>query len=104
MTVQHTLYTIKEFCVQSSGKPNQWTNNGTTYQWNLGREAAPGETVNGVVRKLTGTNSAGKEIWSLAGSIKISPDGRILRFTGLGKKIQKSFLQPITIVNTLETV
>lgn len=103
MSVQHTLYTIKEFCVQNSGKPNQWSNKDTVYQWNLGRDAAPGEVVNGVVRKLAGKDAAGRDVWTVAGSIKITAEGKILRFTGLGKKIQKSFLQPITIEKTLET-
>lgn len=105
MTVQHTIDTVKEFCLANSGNENQWSHKGTTYQWNLGREAADGEVVNGVVRKLEGKDAAGKEIWTVAGSLKISPTGKILRFTGLGKKIQKTFsVTPITVPQKVETV
>jgi hypothetical protein len=43
------------------------------------------------VRKLAGIDASGKQIWVVAGSFKIDEYGTILRFTGLPKKVQKSF-------------
>jgi hypothetical protein len=57
------------------------------YHWNIGKTTAQG-LVNGVVRKLAGIDASGKQIWVVAGSFKIAPDGTILRFTGLAKKDQ----------------
>jgi hypothetical protein len=104
MSVQITLDLVKKFCLSNSGNEYEWHHNGVHYRWNLGRDAEDGRDVNGVVRKKTATDSNGNDIWVLAGSVKISPQGKILRFTGLGKKIQKSFiLQPIIISHSLET-
>ena len=33
----------------------------------------------------------GVDIWVVAGSIKINPNGEILRFTGIPKKVQQTF-------------
>lgn len=99
MSIQQALNTVKSFCFLNSGNKQEWSHNGTHYRWNLGREVAPGKPVNGVVRK----NQSGN--WVLAGSFKISAEGKILRFTGLGKKLQKKFSSiEISIQKNLETV
>jgi hypothetical protein len=90
MNAENTLIQLKVWCIGQSGDEQIWTNKGTTYHWNRGKDTASG-LVNGVVRKLAGIDSAGYQIWVVAGSLKISPTGEILRFTGIPKKIQKTF-------------
>ena len=51
-------------------------------------ESALAGIVNGVVRKLAGIDATGRQIWVVAGSFKITPQGEIIRFTGLPKKTQ----------------
>ena len=41
-----------------------------------------------MVRKLAGVDATGRQIWVVAGSFKIDPDGTITRFTGIPKKEQ----------------
>lgn len=88
MSVENVFDSLTQYCVNSSGKVNEWIGNKATYQWTRGKTAVDG-TVNGVVRKLAGTNHLGENIWVVAGSIKIAKEGNILRFTGLDKKTQK---------------
>lgn len=90
MNAEHTLTEIKVWCINQSGDEQIWTNKGTTYHWNRGRDTASG-LVNGVVRKLAGIDASGKQIWSVAGSFKINEHGTVLRFTGIPSKIQKTF-------------
>jgi hypothetical protein len=87
MSAEHTLEAMKKFCELSSGdKLGQiWNGKSGTYYWNRGRTTADG-TINGVVRKLNGTDANGAKIWTLAGSLKILPTGKITHFTGLSKK------------------
>ena len=92
MTIERTMTSLKIFCTASSGNENEWYHNGTYYRWNIGRDSKPEQSLKGVVRKNVGKDSFGKTIWKLAGSFAISPSGKILRFTGLGKKVQKIFL------------
>lgn len=92
MTIENTMTALKIFCTASSGNENEWYHNGTYYRWNVGRDIELGQALKGVVRKNIGKDNYGKTIWALAGSFTISPSGKILRFTGLGKKVQKSFL------------
>jgi hypothetical protein len=102
MSANKTIEALKEFCTKNSGDifGQIWTGNKSTYHWNIGKYAADG-TLNGVVRKLVGTDANGAKIWAVAGSFKISASGAILRFTGLPKKFQKSIealvTTPITI-------
>lgn len=105
MNAEQTLLNIKQHCLALSGDEQVWTNKGTTYHWNRGRDTATG-LVNGVVRKLAGIDAAGKQIWVVAGSFKIDEHGTILRFTGLPKKLQKSFEPVHQAIQTqeLETV
>jgi len=103
MSAENTLESLKRFCELSTGDPagQTWQGNNGTYHWNRGKTAADG-IVNGVVRKLAGTDINGGQIWAVAGSFKISPTGAILRFTGLPKKLQTQLEQPIS-VETVET-
>lgn len=105
MSAEKIIESLKHFCVTSSGDPlgQTWHGNKATYHWNLGRTTADG-VVNGVVRKLAGIDSNGHQIWVVAGSLKISASGEILRFTGLPKKFQKTVIEgavtPITATET----
>lgn len=101
MNAEQTLTQIKLHCIQNSGDEQTWTNKGTTYHWNRGRDTSIG-IVNGVVRKLAGIDATGKQIWVVAGSLKIDQYGTILRFTGLPKKLQKTF-EPVHKVHVTNT-
>ncbi len=90
MNAEYTLTQLKRWCAAQSGDDQIWTNKGTTYFWNRGKDTATG-LVNGVVRKLAGVDASGSKIWVVAGSLKIDQHGKILRFTGIPSKIQKSF-------------
>lgn len=87
MNANSTIEAVKQFCVSSSGSEQIWSGNKATYHWNIGKVTKDG-IVNGVVRKLAGIDVSGTQIWVVAGSLKIHPDGTILRFTGLPKKFQ----------------
>jgi len=78
------------WCVRQSGNEQIWTNKGTTYHWNRGRDTSSG-LINGVVRKLAGIDPSGSQIWVVAGSFKINQHGTVLRFTGIPSKVQKTF-------------
>ncbi len=90
MNAEYTLTQLKLWCIAQSGNEQIWTNKGTTYHWNRGKDTATG-LVNGVVRKLAGIDAAGKQIWVVAGSLKINPNGTVTRFTGIPSKVQKTF-------------
>jgi hypothetical protein len=90
MSAEHTLTQLKAFCKLQSGDEQIWFNKDTQYHWNRGKDTATG-LVNGVVRKLAGIDAAGNKIWVVAGSLKIDEHGTILRFTGIPKKLQKTF-------------
>lgn len=98
MDANATIEAVKEFCKASSGDPQIWSGNKSTYHWNIGKITEHG-IVNGVVRKLAGIDVSGKQIWVVAGSLKIMPDGTIARFTGLPKKMQAKMTvaQPATV-------
>ena len=85
MSAINTLYSLEQFCRDSSGQPYQWAGNSATYRWSEGKTTSEG-IINGVVRKLAGTDTNGIEIWVVAGSFKIAANGEILRFTGISKK------------------
>jgi hypothetical protein len=90
MNSENTLIKVKQFCLADSGNEQIWTNKGTTYQWNRGKDTASG-LINGVVRKLAGIDASGTQIWVVAGSLKIAATGQVLRFTGIPSKVQKTF-------------
>ena len=96
MSTENTLKNLSNYCKASSGDPQIWSGKSGTYYWNRGKDTATG-LVNGVVRKLAGIESAGNQIWVVAGSFKIAPDGTILRFTGLPKSVQKELSQMIAV-------
>lgn len=97
MNPEQTILKLKQFCIAQSGDEQIWTNKGTTYHWNRGRDSSTG-IVNGVVRKLAGIDASGVQIWVVAGSFKISPQGAIERFTGIPRKVQATFeTKPVAI-------
>jgi hypothetical protein len=89
MNALKTIDKVKDFCKANSGSEQIWAGNKNTYQWSLGKTTNQG-VVNGVVRKLAGIDVSGKQIWAVAGSLKILADGTISRFTGLSKATQNS--------------
>lgn len=103
MNATLTIEAIKQFCVSSSGDPQIWAGNKATYHWNIGKTTQAG-IVNGVVRKLAGIDVSGMQIWVVAGSLKIDPDGTILRFTGLPKKLQAKFVAAKSTASIKDTV
>ena len=90
MNAETTLTKVKQFCLADSKDEQVWTNKGTTYHWNRGKDTASG-LINGVVRKLAATDANGTKIWVVAGSLKIAANGQVLRFTGIPSKVQKTF-------------
>lgn len=96
MSAQNTLNNLESFCQTNSGSPNSWQGKSGTYQWKRGKDTAIG-LVNGVVRKLAGIDATGLQIWVVAGSFKIEPNGTILRFTGLPKDLQKQLSSNISM-------
>jgi hypothetical protein len=104
MTAEDTLKIFKEYCKSNSGDEHVWTPKETTYQWSRGNLTSTG-IINGVVRKLAGIDVSGRQIWTVAGSLKIAANGTILRFTGVGVKLQRQLeLQAHFSNNKLETV
>lgn len=105
MSAEKIIESLKEFCIKSSGDAfgQIWHGNKATYHWNRGKTTADG-TINGVVRKLAGIDSGGRQIWVVAGSLKIGPNGDILRFTGLPKKFQKIVVDSATTSITVPEV
>ena len=103
MNANSTIEAVKQFCVSSSGSEQIWSGNKATYHWNIGKTTQDG-IVNGVVRKLAGIDVSGFQIWVVAGSLKIHPDGTILRFTGLPKKMQAKFVATQPTVAVQDTV
>jgi hypothetical protein len=98
MSTQTTLDNLEAYCKKDSGDFQIWKGNSATYYWNRGKDTASG-LVNGVVRKLAGIDASGCQIWVVAGSFKISPDGTIIRFTGLPKAVQKQLSTPAIAVS-----
>jgi hypothetical protein len=90
MNAEYTLNKVKQHCLAISGDEQVWFNKDTHYHWNRGKDTASG-LINGVVRKLAGIDANGKQIWVVAGSIKIAPNGEIQRWTGLPRKVQQTF-------------
>ena len=86
-TIENTIQSLSNYCKQTTGDSQTWQGNKATYSWNAGKYSVDG-TLNGVVRKLAVIDPTGNQIWVVAGSFKIAPDGTILRFTGMPKKTQ----------------
>ena len=99
MSAEITMQALVQFCKESSGDSQRWTGNKSTYHWNRGRDTASGE-INGVVRKLAGVDATGFQIWVVAGSFKIAPNGTILRFTGLTKENWRAVEQRLLQTST----
>jgi hemolysin-activating ACP:hemolysin acyltransferase len=104
MNAFDTINAVKKFCKANSGDDQVWQGNKATYHWNLGKETDQG-LLNGVVRKLAGIEASGNQIWVVAGSLKIAPNGDILRFTGLPKKLHNQVMSAREVhIDVKETV
>jgi hypothetical protein len=104
MNTEITINAVKKFCKANSGDEQMWSGNNATYHWNLGKITDQG-TVNGVVRKLAGVDATHGKIWVVAGSLKIMPNGDIVRFTGLNKKLLAEVMSMREVhVNVADTV
>ena len=105
-SINNTISSLQSYCVQTTGDNQTWQGNKATYHWNIGKYSVDG-TLNGVVRKLVGINPTGNQIWVVAGSFKIAPNGAILRFTGLTKEnwreVERRASEPVAVELELET-
>jgi hypothetical protein len=106
MSAEKIIKELGKFCEASTGDFMRWQGRSGQYHWNRGRDKSTGE-INGVVRKLAGTDATGHQIWVVAGSFKIAANGTILRFTGLSKEnwrqLEAAAITPIEIVETTVT-
>lgn len=106
MSAEMIINELSKFCEASTGDSMRWQGRSGHYHWNRGRDKPNGE-INGVVRKLAGIDATGHQIWVVAGSFKIAPNGTILRFTGLSKEnwrqLESAAIVPIEIVETTVT-
>ena len=73
---------IRSICVEQTGKEDHYKGKSGSYKFIMGRDRADGG-ITAVVHKVL-DNSISK----VAGSIKIDPNGEILRFTGMPRKSQ----------------
>lgn len=73
---------IRSICMEQTGKENHYNGKSGSYKFVMGRDRADGG-ITAVVHKIL-DNSISK----VAGSIKIDPNGEILRFTGMPRKAQ----------------
>jgi len=89
---EHVIDLFKQHCVKSTGVPNTWIGKSNTYQFEIGRPTANG-TINGVIRKLAGIDVSGKQIWAVAGSIKVDIDGEFHRGTGIPRALMKEMTE-----------
>jgi hypothetical protein len=103
MNTDQTINAIKQFCKASSSDEQIWNGNKSTYHWNIGKVTSIG-IVNGVVRKLAGIDVSGKQIWAVAGSLKIMPDGTIARFTGMPKKFISDIMSKVALTTAPKEV
>lgn len=81
---------LKAHCISSTGDTNTWQGKSGTYKYEIGRPTANG-TINGVIRKLAGIEAGGKQIWVVAGSIKVDVNGDWHRGTGIPRAKQTEF-------------
>jgi hypothetical protein len=98
---EHALELFKDHCAKSTGIANQWIGKSNTYQFDIGRPTANG-TINGVIRKLAGTDVSGKHIWAVAGSIKIDVNGEFHRGTGIPRSLMKDITSQADFLYTQE--
>jgi len=85
--INFTINALENYCKNNSGSPETWHGRAGTYKWSLGKVTRNG-ILNGVVRKVAAQDVQGSQIWVVAGSFKIDPSGKILRFTGISRKDQ----------------
>jgi hypothetical protein len=94
---EHVIELFKEHCVKSTGVPTSWIGKSNTYQFEIGRPTANG-TINGVIRKLAGVDVSGRQIWAVAGSIKVDLEGEFHRGTGIPRVLMKEITEQATFL------
>jgi hypothetical protein len=94
---EHVIQLFKEHCTKSTGQPNSWVGKSNTYQFEIGRPTANG-TINGVIRKLAGIEASGRQIWVVAGSIKVDIEGEFHRGTGIPRSLMKELTSTATFL------
>lgn len=94
---EHVIELFKEHCIKSTGTANSWVGKSNTYQFEIGRPTANG-TINGVIRKLAGIEASGRQIWAVAGSIKVDIDGEFHRGTGIPRVLMKDMTSTATFL------
>jgi len=82
------LENIKSICRNTWGMEDVYEGPSGKYKWEVGRDTGSG-IINGVVRKFVAEDKEGNEIYTVAGSFKINPDGEVARWTGLPRRFQK---------------
>jgi hypothetical protein len=65
---------IMDMVTDPNGSSNSWTHEGTGYFFEMGREHEDG-AVTGTVMRMVGENACRP-----AGSVRIAPDGKVVRF------------------------
>jgi hypothetical protein len=94
---EHVIELFKQHCANSTGVPNSWIGKSNTYQFEIGRPTANG-TINGVIRKLAGIDVSGRQIWAVAGSIKVDLEGEFHRGTGIPRSLMKDLTEQATFL------
>lgn len=94
---EHVIELFKEHCMKSTGTQDSWVGKSNTYKFDLGRPTANG-TINGVIRKLAGIDVSGRQIWAVAGSIKVDIEGEFHRGTGIPRELMKEFTKTATFL------
>jgi hypothetical protein len=82
------LENIRSICRNEWGDESIYEGPSGKYKWEVGRDTGNG-IINGVVRKMVAEDKDGNEIYTVAGSFKINPDGEVARWTGLPRRFQK---------------
>lgn len=94
---EHVIELFKAHCATSTGTQNSWIGKSNTYQFEIGRPTANG-TINGVIRKLAGIDVSGRQIWAVAGSIKVDLEGEFHRGTGIPRSLMKEMTEQATFL------
>jgi hypothetical protein len=94
---EHVIELFKSHCANSTGTQNSWIGKSNTYQFEIGRPTANG-TINGVIRKLAGIDVSGRQIWAVAGSIKVDLEGEFHRGTGIPRSLMKEMTEQATFL------
>lgn len=95
---REVLENIRSICRNEWGDESIYEGPSGKYKWEVGRDTGNG-VINGVVRKFVAEDKEGNEIYTVAGSFKINPDGEVARWTGLPRRFQKEASELAKSVN-----